>query len=254
MKEKSSKRSDKNALNKKQLLKKLDQLTSGDLPDLTGVSTVSGSGNTSSSYTGLGSMSPGLAGKSSATSSGSPQAARPLPPIFHPIMEDSIYENASRLLFMAVKWVKSLPGFLGLPFADQVALLEESWSELFLISTIQWCQPFEHTALFSPNEEPREDENNNRSRSSNNSQNSSSSHSNGTNGSGGSAIGMSGCAKLRSLTGKEFDELHAECIQDVKNLKEIAEKFRQMAVDGTEFNCLKALSLFRPGNILNQNF
>ena len=35
---------------------------------------------------------------------------------------DNVYETAARLLFMAVKWAKSLPSFAGLPFRDQVNL------------------------------------------------------------------------------------------------------------------------------------
>lgn len=35
--------------------------------------------------------------------------------------QDNIYETAARLLFMAVKWAKSLPSFAGLPFRDQVS-------------------------------------------------------------------------------------------------------------------------------------
>jgi hypothetical protein len=35
--------------------------------------------------------------------------------------QDNVYETAARLLFMAVKWAKSLPSFAGLPFRDQVS-------------------------------------------------------------------------------------------------------------------------------------
>ena len=34
----------------------------------------------------------------------------------------------------------------------QVILLEESWSELFLLNAVQWCLPLEHAPLFSPQE------------------------------------------------------------------------------------------------------
>lgn len=37
--------------------------------------------------------------------------------------QDSVYETAARLLFMAVKWAKSLPSFAALPFRDQVQLV-----------------------------------------------------------------------------------------------------------------------------------
>lgn len=74
---------------------------------------------------------------------------------------------------MAVKWAKNLPSFASLPFRDQVIiktlffdkmliiyllsqviLLEEAWSELFLLNAIQWCMPLDVGAspLFNPNE------------------------------------------------------------------------------------------------------
>lgn len=72
------------------------------------------------------------------------------PTIFHPIMEDSIFETAHRLLFMAIKWVKTLPAFVSIMVVDdQLALLKECWSELFLICAIEWSLPFEHTPLFT---------------------------------------------------------------------------------------------------------
>ena len=58
------------------------------------------------------------------------------------------HEISARLLFMAVKWTKNLTSFASLPFRDQVTLLEESWSELFLLCAIQWSLPFEKPTLF----------------------------------------------------------------------------------------------------------
>ncbi|KAL5287509.1 NR2E3 family protein [Megaselia abdita] len=70
----------------------------------------------------------------------------------HP--HETVYETSARLLFMAVKWAKNLPSFSSLPFKDQVVLLEESWSDLFLLNAIQWCIPLEPNSctLFSVNE------------------------------------------------------------------------------------------------------
>ncbi|XP_051837884.1 photoreceptor-specific nuclear receptor [Antechinus flavipes] len=78
---------------------------------------------------------------------------------------ESIYETSARLLFMAVKWAKNLPVFSNLPFRDQdlfesglhhplslllpVILLEEAWSELFLLCAIQWSLPLESCPLLS---------------------------------------------------------------------------------------------------------
>ncbi|XP_043932289.1 photoreceptor-specific nuclear receptor [Protopterus annectens] len=62
---------------------------------------------------------------------------------------ESVYETSARLLFMAVKWAKNLPVFSNLPFRDQVILLEEAWSELFLLCAIQWSMPLESCPLMS---------------------------------------------------------------------------------------------------------
>ncbi|XP_071845053.1 photoreceptor-specific nuclear receptor-like [Apostichopus japonicus] len=62
---------------------------------------------------------------------------------------DNIYEISARLLFTAVKWSKNLPSFAALPFRDQVILLEEAWSELFLLCAIQWSMPLESCPLIS---------------------------------------------------------------------------------------------------------
>ena len=44
--------------------------------------------------------------------------------LFHPLLADSIYETSTRLLFMTVKWTKSLPSFLSLNYNDQVSVLK----------------------------------------------------------------------------------------------------------------------------------
>lgn len=76
---------------------------------------------------------------------------------------ETVYETSARLLFMAVKWAKNLPSFASLAFRDQVILLEESWSALFLLNAIQWCLPLEpaNCSLFSVTEHCSNNNNNN---------------------------------------------------------------------------------------------
>ncbi|XP_071354384.1 photoreceptor-specific nuclear receptor [Trachinotus anak] len=62
---------------------------------------------------------------------------------------ESVYETSARLLFMSVKWAKNLPVFAHLPFRDQVILLEEAWSEMFLLCAIQWSLPMDRCPLLS---------------------------------------------------------------------------------------------------------
>ena len=56
---------------------------------------------------------------------------------------ENIFEAAARLLFMSVKWARNIPSFLQLPFRDQAILLEEAWSELFILSAAQWNLPID---------------------------------------------------------------------------------------------------------------
>ncbi|KAG7296707.1 hypothetical protein JYU34_020586 [Plutella xylostella] len=75
-----------------------------------------------------------------------------------PLGVESSAETAARLLFMAVKWAKNLPSFASLAFRDQVILLEEAWSELFLLNAIQWCLPLDAACatLFGSDQQDQE--------------------------------------------------------------------------------------------------
>ncbi|VDO79079.1 unnamed protein product [Soboliphyme baturini] len=61
----------------------------------------------------------------------------------------SLCETAARLLYMTVKWAKNLPSLASLPFRDQVILLEESWSDMFLLNLYQWYMNIENCPLLS---------------------------------------------------------------------------------------------------------
>ncbi|KOX79003.1 Photoreceptor-specific nuclear receptor [Melipona quadrifasciata] len=81
--------------------------------------------------------------------SGCTQLPPVIPSLYSPASAETVYETSARLLFMAVKWAKNLPSFASLPFRDQVILLEEAWSELFLLNAVQWCLPLESSPLFN---------------------------------------------------------------------------------------------------------
>ncbi|CAL8364316.1 unnamed protein product [Gadus morhua 'NCC'] len=117
----------------------------------------------------------------------------------YPCSSENVYETSARLLFMSVKWAKNLPVFSNLPFRDQVILLEEAWSELFLLCAIQWSLPLDSCPLLSlPDLCP----------------------------------GMQGKASYSGL--------------DLRLLQEVFSRFKALAVDPTEFACLKAVVLFKP--------
>ncbi|KAM4552996.1 photoreceptor-specific nuclear receptor-like isoform 2-T2 [Fundulus diaphanus] len=67
---------------------------------------------------------------------------------------ESFYETSARLLYMSVKWAKNLPAFTHLPFRDQVILLEEAWSEMFLLCAIQMSLPMDRCLILSPELSP----------------------------------------------------------------------------------------------------
>ena len=58
-----------------------------------------------------------------------------------------ICEAAARLLFMSIKWVKNLPAFVALPFVDQALLIEDAWTELFVLGAAQFQLPLDAEAL-----------------------------------------------------------------------------------------------------------
>ncbi|XP_040018081.2 photoreceptor-specific nuclear receptor [Gasterosteus aculeatus] len=119
--------------------------------------------------------------------------------LYTSVCPESTYETSARLLFVAVKWAKNLPVFAHLPFRDQVILLEEAWSEMFLLCTIQWSLSMERCPLLSlPELSPTQQ------------------------------------AKISLPTA------------DLRILEEVFNRFKVLAVDPTEFACLKAIVLFKP--------
>ncbi|KAL7033296.1 hypothetical protein ACKWTF_007532 [Chironomus riparius] len=50
----------------------------------------------------------------------------------------SLYDSATKILFLAIRWAKSIPSFNQLPITDQKKLLNECWTELFIVASAQW--------------------------------------------------------------------------------------------------------------------
>lgn len=51
---------------------------------------------------------------------------------------DGFFESSAKLLYLAVKWAKSMPSFMQIPLKDQTILLENAWSELFILTAAQY--------------------------------------------------------------------------------------------------------------------
>lgn len=115
---------------------------------------------------------------------------------------EKIYESSVRILYTSVSWARSIPTFVELPFADQALLLEECWSELFILCMIQCSVPMDLSVLLS-------------------------------------AAG--------AHAEKELSQNVPCSVQDLKTLQHIVQRFQNLAIDATEFACLKATVLFKPG-------
>ena len=120
------------------------------------------------------------------------------------INPEKIYESSVRILYTSVSWARSIPTFLELPFSDQALLLEECWSELFILCMIQCSVPMDLSVLLT-------------------------------------AAG--------AHAEKELSTNVPGSIQDLKTLQRIVQRFQNLAIDSTEFACLKATVLFKPGNM-----
>ena len=95
-------------------------------------------------------------------------------------------------------------GFWGSPpLSPQVILLEEAWSELFLLCAIQWSMPLESCPLLAVPE---------------------------------------------PVPGKLLP-----AALDIRALQETLGRFKALAVDPTEFACMKAVVLFKPGEGTHQH-
>lgn len=128
---------------------------------------------------------------------------------------EHVYEMAARLLFNAVDWARNVPFFSALATNDQVALLRNCWSELFILSTAQHCSTFQ----FNPR--------------------SLAAYGNGEGTNNGH---MSGKRSPEDNGGNNNQD-------NLKMFEDLIEKFKALQTDAAEFSCLKALVLFNPGKI-----
>ena len=117
----------------------------------------------------------------------------------------TVYESAVQLLYMSVTWARNIPTFLDLPFRDQAILLEEGWSELFVLSAAQFSLPVD-------------------------------------------------MGPLLSAAGLQVDKAPTDKIvagmADIRLLQNVVARFKRVQIDSTEYACLKAIVLFKPGELL----
>ncbi|KAL1505995.1 hypothetical protein ABEB36_005433 [Hypothenemus hampei] len=80
------------------------------------------------------------------------------PPPSPTITSLDIYESAASLIIFTVQWAKSQPFFLALPMEDQLALLETTWKDLFILDAINWLPSVNLTLLMENNEKFKTDD------------------------------------------------------------------------------------------------
>ena len=62
-------------------------------------------------------------------------------------MKESVCEQAARILFLNIAWVKDISSLSLLSMEDQLVILEASWRDLFLLSASQCYPPFDPTPI-----------------------------------------------------------------------------------------------------------
>ncbi|XP_032877985.1 nuclear receptor subfamily 2 group E member 1 [Amblyraja radiata] len=110
-----------------------------------------GYGNGSAAPAGPGFQSPGRSGQTRPADRPRkyPHEVNGAPMYLYEVATESVCESAARLLFMSIKWAKSVPAFSTLPFQDQLILLEDAWRELFVLGIAQWAIPIDSSTLLA---------------------------------------------------------------------------------------------------------
>uniref|UniRef100_K7FEX2 Nuclear receptor subfamily 2 group E member 1 n=1 Tax=Pelodiscus sinensis TaxID=13735 RepID=K7FEX2_PELSI len=83
------------------------------------------------------------------TGSQYPHEVNGTPMYLYEVATESVCESAARLLFMSIKWAKSVPAFSTLSLQDQLMLLEDAWRELFVLGIAQWAIPVDANTLLA---------------------------------------------------------------------------------------------------------
>ncbi|NXK25003.1 NR2E1 protein, partial [Arenaria interpres] len=78
-----------------------------------------------------------------------PHEVNVTPMYLYEVATESVCESAARLLFMSIKWAKSVPAFSTLSLQDQLMLLEDAWRELFVLGIAQWAIPVDANTLLA---------------------------------------------------------------------------------------------------------
>lgn len=126
--------------------------------------------------------------------------------------QEAIFESAAKLLFLAVKWAKSIPSFNQITAHDQNLLLEDCWAELFVIMAAQYGLPI--GSKWQPQTRPH-----------------------------------CVCANDLMKHWMSIDLLMSAADLTSRKLLKAIHQILLLRLSHTEFVCLKTLILFRPGEL-----
>uniref|UniRef100_A0A336LLB1 CSON001310 protein n=1 Tax=Culicoides sonorensis TaxID=179676 RepID=A0A336LLB1_CULSO len=72
-------------------------------------------------------------------------------PPFQLTSRELLHESATKLLFLSLKWIKTVPSFSQIPLNDQKLIIHEAWAELFVLTAAQWGFPIDSNMDFNNN-------------------------------------------------------------------------------------------------------
>ena len=121
---------------------------------------------------------------------------------------EKLQDIAARLLYHTIKWARSVPAFNELSTSDQIKLLENSWSDIFILFAFQWHLRIKSNEIMASIKERSKGDNGDDSR-----------------------------CKTNTASVKT----------ELQTLENLSDKFQSFCVSEDEFIFLKSVVLFKPG-------
>jgi len=127
-----------------------------------------------------------------------------------------VYEIATRLLFLTVDWTRNIQAFRCLETTDQLVLLQNSWSDLFMLGVSQCSSSFPMSPLLSL-----------------------------------AAVQMEGSEGNHELqpNGKTKDP---DLLDKIMSVKDLLFSLEKLEMDLVEYALFKTIILFNPGNLFSR--
>lgn len=140
----------------------------------------------------------------------------PPTPKHKPLIRNSteLYKLCVQLLYESITWARNIPTFSYIPLEDQALLLENCWSEIFLLYLSQLSIPLEIDHMVK--------------------------------------LAREGFNSNKKDWCETDDDVSIDSYEGLVRIQSIIEKFKQLKLKPTEFACIKAIVLFKPGKKLEK--